>query len=148
GPVPPEFPDFAPGNTAVHLDGQGAYIAIDDPGAGSPYDFDNGDAITLEAWIKIDDIHAGQNMYVIGKGRTNGPRFARDNQNWALRMVGGQDGEAKLSFLFATAPAPNNQHWHRWTSKASINIITGWHHVAVAYRFGEPDSMRGWIDGI
>ncbi|MEC8302773.1 MAG: hypothetical protein VX035_13750, partial [Planctomycetota bacterium] len=25
---------------------------------------------------------------------------------------------------------------------------TGWHHVAVSYTFSQPDSIRGWIDGV
>ena len=32
----------------------------------------------------------------------------------------------------------------RWT----VDAATGWHHIAVAYRFGKPDSIRGWIDGL
>jgi mono/diheme cytochrome c family protein len=146
GPRPPEFPDFAENNTAVRLDGKGAYLSIPDPGPDSPFDFTNGDAITLEAWIKLEGIRDGQPMYVIGKGRTNSPRFPRDNQNWALRVVG-DGGLARLGFLFASQPTQDGSHWHRWTSQAGFEAATGWHHIAVAYRFGEPESIRGWIDG-
>ena len=146
GPRPPEFPDFAKNNTAVKLDGKGAYFAVADPGPDSDFDFTNGDTITLEAWVKLDGAQGGGPMYVIGKGRTGSPQVARDNQNWSLRIVASQ-GIAKASFLFATAPGAGDSHWHRWTSKAGFNAATGWHHVAVAYRFGEPDSIRGWIDG-
>jgi cytochrome c553 len=146
GPVPPEFPDFAENNTAVKLDGNGAYLSVADTGPNSPFDFTNGDAITLEAWVKLDGSRDGSPMYVVGKGRTDSPHFARDNQNWALRVVGAK-GVAKINFLFATAPRARDAHWHRWTSEAGFAAATGWHHVAVAYRFGEPESMRGWIDG-
>lgn len=146
GPVAPEFPDFPENNTAVHLEGNGAHFALDDPGDKSPFDFTNGDAITIEAWVNVESIREGQPLYVIGKGRTHDPRFPKDNQNWALRVVG-SDGAIKLSFLFATAPSPGSSHWHRWTSKAGFHAITGWHHIAVKYEFGKPESIRGFIDG-
>ena len=146
GPRPPEFPDFAKGNTAVRLDGKSAYLSVADPGPDSDFDFTNGDAITLEAWVKLDGIRDGQPMYVIGKGRTNSPKFARDNQNWSLRVVGSK-GAARLGFLFACKPGPGDSHWHRWTSNAGFDPKTGWHHVAIAYRFGDPKTIRGWIDG-
>lgn len=146
GPRPPEFPDFSTGNTAVRLDGKSSYLSVVDPGPDSDFDFTNGDAITMEAWVKLDGIRDGQPMYVIGKGRTNSPKFARDNQNWSLRVVGGK-GAARLGFLFACKPGPGDSHWHRWTSKAGFDAKTGWHHIAIAYRFGEPKTIRGWVDG-
>ena len=69
----------------------------------SDFDFTNGDAITLEAWVKLDDLRPGENLYIIGKGRTRAEVFAADNQNWALR-VREQRGKACVSFLFATVP--------------------------------------------
>ncbi|MDG1895729.1 MAG: DUF1553 domain-containing protein [Fuerstiella sp.] len=146
GPRPPEFPDFSNSNTAVRLDGKSAYFSVVDPGADSDFDFANDDAITIEAWIKVDDIRDGQPMYVIGKGRTNSPNFTRDNQNWSFRVVGARD-MANLGFLFAGKAGPGDAHWHRWTSKSGFDTKTGWHHVAIAYRFGAPHTIRGWIDG-
>jgi hypothetical protein len=150
GPRPPEFPDFERTNTAARLEGGGARFELPDPGAGSPFDFTNGDAITLEAWVNVDAARAGENLYVIGKGRTGAAGFAADNQNWALRLrrVGGQYA---VNFLFATPRRKDagkpDAHWHRWTTKAGFDAATGWHHVAVTYRFGDPASIRGWLDG-
>lgn len=146
GPRPPEFPDFAQDNTAIRLDGNGAYLSVADPGTNSEFDFTSGDAITLEAWVKLDQARDGSPIYVIGKGRTGAPKFAADNQNWSLRIVSSK-GVATLSFLFATEPGPGDAHWHRWSSKSGFQAASGWHHVAVGYRFGEPESIRGWIDG-
>tara|TARA_R110002095_G_scaffold215072_2_gene208428 strand:+ start:19939 stop:23673 length:3735 start_codon:yes stop_codon:yes gene_type:complete len=146
GPLPPEFPDFAKDNTAVRLDGKGAYLAVTDPGDNSLYDFTNGDSITIEAWVKVATIRNGQPMYVIGKGRTHSPHVARDNQNWALRVIGAGDA-VKLGFLFATPAGSTGSNWHRWTSKSGFAAVTGWHHIAVTYQFGQPDSIKGWIDG-
>ena len=103
GPRPPEYPDFEAGNTAVRLDGSGAHLEVDDTGTESLFDFTNRDAIAIEAWVQVDDLRAGENLYVIGKGRTGAPGFAADNQNWALR-VRERQGKACVSFLFATAP--------------------------------------------
>lgn len=144
GPRPPEFPDFTDDNTAVRVDG--GHLSVPDPGAASDFDFTNGDTITIEAWVNPVNLGDGQPRYIIGKGRTGSPKYARDNQNWALRVVGA-DGEAQLSFLFATKYSGDGKHWHRWTSDAGFPVATGWHHVAVSYRFGDPESIRGWING-
>ncbi len=147
GPSAPEFPDLDPDNTAVHLDGRGSYFSLADPGENSPYDFGNGDAITLEAWIKVDRIGKGQPMYVVGKGRTGSPEFPKNNQNWSLRIVGVGDGLAVLSIIFATTADSGAYQFHRWTSKETLDVELGWHHIAMAYHFGDPETMRGWIDG-
>ncbi|HEY1052749.1 MAG TPA: DUF1553 domain-containing protein, partial [Prosthecobacter sp.] len=149
GPRPPEFPDFEANNTAVQLQGKGSRYEIKDPGPQSSFDFTKGDAITLESWVKVEKISPGQPLYIVGKGRTNSPHFARNNQNWSLRVIGGGEGLGHLSFLFASAPNPGGGNtWHLWNSAASFQIKTGWHHVAVAYEFGRPETMRGWIDGV
>lgn len=149
GPRPPEFPDFASNNTAIQLKGKGSRFEIKDPGPNSPFDFTRGDAITLESWVKVEQLGPGQPVYIVGKGRTNSPHFARNNQNWSLRIIGGTTGLGHLSFLFAGAPEPGGANtWHIWNSEASFKIASGWHHVAIAYEFGKPDTMRGWIDGV
>ena len=56
-------------------------------------------------------------------------------------------GGAQIGFLFHSADVPGKKgEWHRWWSKDTLQS-TGWHHIAVAYRFGDPASIRGWIDG-
>lgn len=146
GPRPPAFPDFPSNNTAVRLGDNVGYLAFADPGTNSDFDFNNGDEITIEAWIKLTpDIH-GSPIYIVGKGRTGNPRFIKDNQNWALRLQKFDD-QVRLSFLFATEPSSNGSHWHRWTSTQAFPVFPAWHHVAISYRFGSPESIRGWIDG-
>ncbi|QEG39272.1 DUF1553 domain-containing protein [Roseimaritima ulvae] len=145
GPRPPEFPEMDADNTAVRFDA-GAYYSIPDDGPDSRFDFDNGDAITLEAWVNPAAIRDGQALYVIGKGRTNSPGFARDNQNWALRLMGSK-GEARVNFLFASKRSISDAHWHRWTSRQGFPVASGWQHIAVTYRFGKPESIRGWLNG-
>lgn len=147
GPALPEFPDLPEGNKAIRLDGKGARLMLPDTGEDSRFKFHKGDPITLEAWVKLDGRKPGSPMYIIGKGRTGDPNFDKDNQNWSLRVISGANGAAKLSFLFATEPGSGTSPWHRWTSNAGFSGDDGWHHVAVAYRFGDPKSIRGWIDG-
>lgn len=150
GPRPPEFPDFNASNTSVKFGGKGARFTFEDPGDNSKFDFKNGDEISLEAWVKVDTIGEGQGAYLIGKGRTGDDKKAKDNQNWAMRLrkIG---GKVRINFLFASERVPGQQpadaHWHRWTSNEGLADEKRWHHVAVSYRFGEPDSIRGWIDG-
>ncbi len=145
GPRPPEFPDMAANNTAVRVDAR-AYLSTPDEGTNSDFDFNNGDSITIEAWVNPSVLRNGQVSYVVGKGRTGSPTFARDNQNWSMRIVGSQN-EAKLSFLFATKLTDSEAHWHRWDSQLGFPVGTGWHHIAIAYRFGAPQSIRGWVNG-
>lgn len=150
GPRPPMFPDFEETNTAVKFDGRGSRFSFADRGAKSEFDFANGDSITLEAWVKVESIGEGENVYVIGKGRTGDKGFAADNQNWALRLRK-IDGSVRISFLFASEKeakaAQSDSHWHRWTSAGGLSGLNQWHRIAVAYTFGDPASVRGWIDG-
>ena len=148
GPRPPEFPDFDPANLAVKFDGTGSHYSFAVADANSPFDFTTGDAITIEAWVNMVEIGKGENQYVVGKGRTGDPGFPKENQNWALRMRE-VEGTAHPSFLFMTPPVADgkDRHAHRWTTTAGFAPGSGWHQVAVSYRFGDPESVRGWIDG-
>jgi hypothetical protein len=146
GPAAPEFPDLPKGNQSIRLEGNGARLMLADTGKDSRFKFRKGDPITLEAWVKLDGGKPSSPMYIIGKGRTGDPDFSKDNQNWSLRVVSAGNA-VRLSFLFAAEPGSGTSAWHRWTSNAGFAENDGWHHVAVAYRFGESKSIRGWIDG-
>jgi hypothetical protein len=145
GPRSAEFPLFEPDNGAAEFAGGGALIRIADPGANSPLDFGNGDAITLEAWVDPRPTGDGQYLYIIGKGRTEAAGQLAINQNYALRLKTLAGDKAALSFLFHSAGEKGD--WHRWTSQVPLTLGDGWHHVAVTYRFGEPKSLRGFLDG-
>ncbi|MDX1946847.1 MAG: DUF1553 domain-containing protein [Pirellulaceae bacterium] len=148
GPRQAKFPLFDTENQAVTFD-KPASLRYDDPGAASPLDFAKGDTITLEAWVNpAKDLGSGQQVYVVGKGRTGNAGVARDNHNWALRLAG-KDGTCRISFLFRDS---NNrpgkeEDWHRWTSDLGFGGGTGWHHVAVVYTFGKGASIKGYVDG-
>src|SRR2546430_12116516 len=43
-----------PYTTLFRSTGDGAHLALADPGAASAFDFTNGDAITVEAWVFVD----------------------------------------------------------------------------------------------
>jgi hypothetical protein len=146
GPRPVFYPDFDKDNRALGLDGSGTFMGVTDPGARSVLDFAKGDSVTLEAWVAPGAALAGgRMMYIIGKGRTGRKGFAANNQNYALRLVGVQDGVG-LSFLFRDLKNSGNDSWHRWTSKGVLGAGE-WHHVAVTYTFGKGVSIRGYIDG-
>ncbi|MEX0585193.1 MAG: hypothetical protein WD176_01025, partial [Pirellulales bacterium] len=139
GPGGERYPDFEDGNAAAGFDGQGARIEIDDPGAASPLDFDQADSITLEAWVALNRIAEGQQVYVVGKGRTGNKDYPAENQNYALRLRGTPEGGtsmAAVSFLFRDADHRRKgdpkfeSDWHRWTSHAGFVEGSGWHHIA------------------
>ena len=148
GPRRERFPKFDEKNEAVQLAGDGGRIVVKDAGEKSRLDFDAGDAITLEAWVNPTKLGNGQTVYVVGKGRTGNAGVAKDNQNYALRLVG-RGGKAGISFLFrgASNRPGKNEDWHRWDSESAFAVGSGWHYVAVTYTFGQKDSLRGYIDG-
>ena len=146
GPIAPEYPDFPKTNRALEFDGS-SRLVVKDPGEGSPLDFENGDSITMEAWVSPGPVGDGDNVYIIGKGRTNNKGFISNNQNYALRLRG-QGGEGCVSFLFFSRPGKDKPgDWHRWTSDIGVLSGDGWSHVAVTYEFGKPKSIKGYVDG-
>jgi len=150
GPRPPQFPKTSPTNMAAEFKGgSGAgRLVIKDPGDDSPLDFKLGETITIEAWVRPKSLANGQAMYVVGKGRTGNDGVAKDNQNYGLRLAGSAAG-ASLSFLFRGAPEDKGvkAEFHRWDSSEGFAVDGSWHHVAVTYTFGDPKSIRGFIDG-
>ena len=147
GPRPAKFPRFKSDNRAAKFSGEGS-IRFADPGENSLLDVGHGESLTLEAWVAPTKIGNGQNMYVVGKGRTKNEGVADDNQNYALRLFG-DNGHAGVSFLFRNArnrPGERDD-FHRWTTTDGFKADGSWHHVAVAYTFGKSDSIQGYIDG-
>ncbi len=150
GPRPPKFPSFAEENTALDFTTKGAVptelvVKVKDPGAKSVFDFTNGETITVEAWVKcLGPLKDWQWVYIAGKGRTRNAGVAAENQNWGVRLLG--DGKlARASFLFrSTGKVPQ---YHRWNSNLGFTPGDEWHHVAMSYTFGKPESMKAWIDG-
>tara|TARA_R110002049_G_scaffold4601_4_gene31986 strand:- start:268450 stop:271767 length:3318 start_codon:yes stop_codon:yes gene_type:complete len=145
GPTSRDFTGMPDDNPALALDGNGDYVRVADTDDGR-LDFRSGEAITIEAWVRIESIKSGQNVYIVGKGRT----FLTDeknNQNYALRLRGvGQT--ARVSFLFRSqADDTHPSEWHRWTSRIGFDPDNQWHHVAVRYTFGDPETIRGYVDG-
>lgn len=164
GPGGEAFPLLEGDNLAAGFSGAKGYLKVKDPGAASArpadknaaqpadkntaLDFKNGDAITLEAWVHPLGIKDGQQIYIVGKGRTGNAGTTKENQNYALRLRG-VEGTARLSFLFRSAPTDSKPkgEYHRWNSSTGIQPDSGWHHVAVAYVFGQPASIAGYLDG-
>ncbi|MGI9496473.1 MAG: DUF1553 domain-containing protein, partial [Mariniblastus sp.] len=144
GPAAPVYPSFSHSNRALSLRAP-SWIKLTDDFEDDRFDFTNGDAITLEAWVKPTG--GGENMYVIGKGRTAVDGAKSKNQNWALRLRK-INGQPCLNFLFhSQGDGDTPGDWHRWTSTTGFSFGPRWHHVAVVYKFGDPKSIVGYIDG-
>ncbi|MDG1897891.1 MAG: DUF1553 domain-containing protein [Fuerstiella sp.] len=140
----PRYPGFLKQNRSLTLEAP-SWLQIPDDTADGRFDFDNGDAVTFEAWVRVTSMN--DNAYIIGKGRTgtSGPKTT--NQNWAFRLRKNK-GRACVNFLFHSRKTESgNGDWHRWTSKTGFSPGGRWHHVAVSYQFGDPKSIRGFIDG-
>ena len=142
GPRSPTFPGFAKDNTARLFNGDGKE-ALKIPDS-VELRFGLNETITLEAWVKPAAFTG--TPYIIGKGRLGTKEFGQNNQNYALRLQTGKGG-AQIGFLFHSADVPGKKgDWHRWWSKETLSA-SGWHHVAVTYTFGQPKSIKGYIDG-
>lgn len=144
GPRPESYPLFQLTNTALDLGTSPAYLRLKDPGTNSLFDFDKEDEISIEAWVAPLSLKPGGYSYVIGKGRTYLGGKKLENHNWAMRLKGTNSGAA-LTFLFRSSG--KSGEYHRWTSNTTFAVGDGWHHVALTYRFGKSDSLRGYIDG-
>lgn len=155
GPQAPEFPNQPAGNGALLLDGQ-SWIEFADARS---FHFASGDSIGLEAWVRLTELNDGQQVYVIGKGRTSRPGMMKDNQSWALR-IRSMGGQCRISLLFRSADAAavvgadgketspaSVGELHRWNSDLGFEADGQWHHVAVTYTFGDKSAPVGWIDG-
>lgn len=145
GPTTSRFPLFGGANAAIWLDGQSGSLRYDDPGDDSAFDFGLKDEISLEAWVSPEQVPLGQQIYVVGKGRTGNEGTTRDNQNWALRLRN-VNGSLRVSFLYRGRTAAGEK-FHRWNSDAGILPDSGWHHVVFTYRFEDIDSGVAYIDG-
>ncbi len=148
GPVLSTSRLFRPDNRGVEFFGEGGAIKVKDPGKNSVLDFAKGDAVTIEAWVRPRAMKSGGYMYIVGKGRTNNPGVASGNQSYALRLQG-KGKQAVLSFLFRNGEdkITSGSDFHRWTSNEGFEVDDQWHHVAMTYRFGTSDSLRGYVDG-
>ncbi|MCE2692756.1 MAG: DUF1553 domain-containing protein [Verrucomicrobiaceae bacterium] len=142
GPRAPTYPSFAKDNTASRFVGEGKKpLKIAD---NEELRFGLNETIMLEAWVKAPG--ASGTPYIIGKGRLGTKEFGQNNQNYALRLQTGKGG-AQIGFLFHSASVPDKKgDWHRWWSKDTMPL-QGWHHIAVTYTFGQPKSIKGFIDG-
>jgi hypothetical protein len=145
GPTSDRFPLFGKVNPAISIESGGASLRYDDPGEKSCFDFGITDAITIEAWVAPRACSLGQQIYIIGKGRTGNPNTKPDNQNWALRLRN-VDGLLRVSFLYR-GRTESTERFHRWNSRAGVLANSGWHHIVFTYRFDDVNSATAYIDG-
>ena len=144
GPTSPRYPDFGKSNKALDFSST-SHIAIPDSATENKFRFDQGDTITVETWINVRSMQ--DHAYIIGKGRTARSGAKSTNQNWAVRLKQ-SGGAACLNFLFRSrGDKTHPSDWHRWTSNNGFGAGSGWHHVALTYKFGDAKSLRGFIDG-
>ena len=117
-----------PDSLAFFFDGA-SYFRL--PGNDPKLKFPHGSAITMHAWVAPLSLENGQQVYIVGKGRTGNKNFSKDNQNYSLRLRG-INGKAKVSFLFRSVDDKGKESFNRWNSKLGFPVDGQWHHVAIA----------------
>jgi hypothetical protein len=147
GPQKPVYPAFEKGNKSVSFTGKDGYIQVREADLSETnLRFQQGDTISIEAWVNAEELGNGKYVYLIGKGRNKSKGFTAENQNWALRLKG-EGGEARPCFLFRSRNKAGAENYHRWVAKEGFLPGSGWHHVAVTYTFGKPETMAAYVDG-
>ncbi|MFZ4766899.1 MAG: DUF1549 domain-containing protein, partial [Roseimicrobium sp.] len=149
GPQKPLYPAFPVGNKAAQFTGKDSFLTVkesDVPGVNLR--FGHGEAITIEAWVNVEELKDGSYCYLIGKGRNKNKVFDPENQNWALRLKGDKS-QACPAFLFRTVSEKfeGQKDYHRWVATEGFAPNSGWHHVAVTFKFGQADSLHAYVDG-
>lgn len=129
--------DWATGilQNALEFDGVDDFADITDQGLNSPLDFTGGDEITLSAWVKPT---ATGLRTILSKGRVGSTEV-----NYALRL-GTSSTSDRFVFIY-TSTAGDFQVWASSGKSATLDI---WQHLAVTYKFTDPNSIRLYIDGV
>jgi len=144
--VAPNYPTFPKQNTSLTLDGKSSWkLCESDLIDKTSLRFTNGDSLTIETWVQLDSLRDGAFTYLVGKGRHRSVAFRTDNQNWALRLKGVRE-IALPTFLFRTSGTQSE--YHRWTASKGFPNDGNWHHLALSYTFGKPNSIVAFVDGI
>jgi len=150
GPRPEEFPGFSEKNSALDLKAPKQWLVVRDDAKQKNLKFRNGDSITIEAWVNPQNSNHVSFPYIVGKGRTGNAGFNPNNQNYALRLMR-KGNYYVLSFFFVDEDilkgGSATTNGHRWRSKRGFLADKNWHHVALSYKFGSPESITGYVDG-
>ena len=99
--------------------------------------FEKGDKITLMAWINVDPAHVGLKLVGARAIIYNRPR---DTQaNYGLRM-----DRVDPSFFYRDKA---DKDFHRVTGIWDAIPLDKWTHIAATSTFGNPESMKIYLDG-
>ncbi len=103
-------------------------------------DFSSGETVTIEAWIDLKSIKGSGDVLLVGKGSAGALNYgltARlENVVYPAFQysVLGEEGNGELEQL-------------KWRALYGLPLDSGWHHFAVTYEFGDPESLRLYLDG-
>ena len=131
------------GESSRLVPGTNGFLRVRDTGPGSVLTAGEGEPLSVVATVYPEPIETGRFGHLLSKGRTGAAGRPANNQNYALRLQGRRGNAAGLSFLFANERGA----FHRWTSDAAIPCDGAAHRLAFTYTFGEPDSLRAFLDG-
>lgn len=145
GPPARWFPFLQADTRAVGLGAgpEAGAIVVPDPGADSVLDVGPGESVTLEAWVNAASA-SESGVVLLGKGRL-------EEGEPALNYGLGLRSHLNLlwpSFVFTAADASAETGPVRWAATNGFARDSGWHHVAVSFTFGRPDSLAFHLDGV
>lgn len=146
GPRAPRFPGFDAYNLAADFTGASgpAFLRVKDPSQRSIFDFEKGDTLSVETWALCQGLRDGQDVIIVSKGNAG-------NETWSVRLCGARVDRAPVARFVFSFQADNHTAkptTHRWTSALGFTPGETWHHVAMTYAFGKPDSMKAWVNGV
>jgi len=151
GPRFPVYPLFPANNLAADFRGTTSTLVVKEQHGGDTgrLRVQRGDSLTLEAWIAPRDLPSGKSVYLVTKGGRRAAESADDDLNYGLQLRRGVGDAVQIGFEFASqSPVKGTRKRHRWwTSEAFLTGAT-WHHLAVTYTFGKPESAKGYFDGL
>ena len=126
---------------AIEFDGTDDRVEISDPGTDSKFDFDNGDSMTISAWINPEAL----NDYgaIVSKGAVN----ETDDANYQFQVTDGSSYQSRLSFWYYDGTGGGSD-WHGIRNDTDVLQTGQWQHVLVALTFGDPDSYKFFHNGV
>ena len=124
--------DTVPGKvgTALDFDGTDDDIHITDPGTGSILDIDNGEEISISAWIYPRALTGF--VSILNKGTAAG----------TISNYGLQTDNQQLNFFY------HNSTWHEYRTDSNVfPNANQWYHVTVTHTLGTASAIKLYVNG-
>lgn len=145
GPRPPLHPLFSADNQAAQFTTDSSLVIS---GESAPT-FKHGESLTFDFWIAPQSLKEKRPVFLMSKGDPNREGKPDDNLNWALMVQRLNDETMRVGFCFAAEPeqkddVPTRHQW--WSGSISLEGLE-WHHIAIPFTYGDPNSILLYVNG-